>query len=119
MVETLLIALLVLVTGTLIVSIILLTRNSLSDFDKQQERMERSLKEEMTQNRGEASLNAKQLREEIVNSMTKISNLQKDQLDIFSTQLTTLTRTNEQKLDKMRETVEERLKILQEDNPVD
>ncbi|MCK5512056.1 MAG: DNA recombination protein RmuC [Thermodesulfovibrionia bacterium] len=116
MVETLLIALLVLVTGTLIVSIILLTRNSLSDFDKQQERMERSLKEEMTQNRGEASLNAKQLREEIVNSMTKISNLQKDQLDIFSTQLTTLTRTNEQKLDKMRETVEERLKILQEDN---
>ncbi|MCK5138849.1 MAG: DNA recombination protein RmuC [Thermodesulfovibrionia bacterium] len=116
MVETLLIALLVLVTGTLIVSIILLTRNSLSDFDKQQERMGRSLKEEMTQNRGEASLNAKQLREEIVNSMTKISNLQKDQLDIFSTQLTTLTRTNEQKLDKMRETVEERLKILQEDN---
>jgi DNA recombination protein RmuC len=48
--------------------------------------------------------------------MTTVANLQKDQLDTFSKQLTNLTQSNEQKLDKMRETVEDRLKSLQEDN---
>ncbi|GBE06513.1 MAG TPA: DNA recombination protein RmuC [Nitrospirae bacterium] len=116
MIETLLIALLVLVTGSLIVSIILLTRDRRFDLDERQDRMEKSLKEEMSRGRGEASLNSKQLREEIVNSMSRISNLQKDQLDIFSKQLSTLTQSNEQRMDRLRETVEARLKTLQEDN---
>lgn len=126
MVESLLIILTVLVIGVIVLLIVLLTRssntkllqieNQLTSFEKNQERTERALKEEIAQNREESANNSKQLREEIVNSMTKIANLQRDQLDIFSKQLTTLTQTNEQKMDKMRETVEERLKSLQEDN---
>jgi len=126
MVESLLIILTVLVIGVIVLLIVLLTRssntkllqieNQLTSFEKNQERTERALKEEIAQNREESANNSKQLREEIVNSMTKIANLQRDQLDIFSKQLTTLTQTNEQKMDKMRETVDERLKSLQEDN---
>ncbi|MDP3296226.1 MAG: DNA recombination protein RmuC [Thermodesulfovibrionia bacterium] len=137
MIEFLLIILTVLVVGAVILLIVLLIRSSntkllqfetqLASFEKNQEKTERTLKEEIAQNREEAGNSSKQLREEVSNSlksfndlllnqMTKIATMQKDQLDIFSKQLTTLTQTNEQKLDKMRETVEERLKLLQEDN---
>jgi DNA recombination protein RmuC len=116
MIESLLIVLTVLVVGAVILMVVLLIRSSNTNFEKTQERTERALKEEIAQNRAEAANNSKQLREEIVNSMTKIANLQKDQLDIFSKQLTTLTQTNEQRMDKMRETIEGRLKLLQEDN---
>lgn len=98
MVEFLLIALIVLVAGTLIVAIILLIRSSRSDFDKKQDRIEKVLKEEIVQSRGESSVNARQLREEIISSITK------------------LIQANDQRMDKMRETVEERLRFLQEDN---
>ncbi len=116
MIESLLIVSTVLVVGAVILMVVLLIRSSNTNFEKNQERTERALKEEIARNRAEAANNSKQLREEIVNSMTKIANLQKDQLDIFSKQLTTLTQTNEQRMDKMRETVEGRLKLLQEDN---
>ncbi len=126
MVESLLIVLIILVAGAIALLFVLLTRNpntkllqfetQLTSFEKNQERTERALKEEIAQNRKESANSSKQLREEIINSMTNIANLQKDQLDIFSKQLATLTQTNEQKMDKMRETVEERLKLLQEDN---
>jgi len=105
-----------LTSGALILLIVLLTRSSHTNFEKNQERTARALTEEIARNRGEAANNSKQLREEVVNSMTRIANLQKDQLDIFSKQLTTLTQTSEHKMDKMRETVEERLRLLQEDN---
>ncbi len=116
MVESLLIVLTVLVVGAVILMVVLLIRSSSTNFEKNQERTERALKGEIAQNREESAINSKQLREEVVNNMTKIANLQRDQLDIFSKQLTTLTQTNEQKMDKMRETVEGRLKLLQEDN---
>ncbi len=137
MVEPLLIILIVMVAGAIILSFVLLMRNpnaklsqletKLVSFEKIQERTEKALKEEMAQNREETSNNSKQLREEVgislksvgdslINQMTAIATLQKDQLETFSRQITTLTQTNEQKLDKMRETVEERLRLLQEDN---
>ncbi len=137
MVEPLLIILIVMVAGAIILSFVLLMRNpnaklsqletKLVSFEKIQERTEKALKEEMAQNREETSNNSKQLREEVgislksvgdslVNQMTAIATLQKDQLETFSRQITTLTQTNEQKLDRMRETVEERLRLLQEDN---
>lgn len=126
MVESLLIILTILAVGTIILLIVLLTRSQgskllqfetkLSSFEKNQEKIERTLKEEIAQNREESTNNSKQLREEIVNNMARIANLQRDQLDIFSKQLTTLTQSNEQKIEKMRETVEERLRLIQEDN---
>lgn len=51
-----------------------------------------------------------------VNAMGEMASQQKGLLDSFARQLTTLTQMNEQKLDKMRETVEQRLVALQEDN---
>ena len=95
--------------------------------EKNQERSERTVMEENIKNREEASNNARQLREEIGNSlklfndsllerMTQIAGLQKDQLSIFTNQLMKLTQTNEIKLDNMRDTVEQRLILLQNDN---
>jgi len=48
--------------------------------------------------------------------MTEIANLQRNQLDIFATQLNSLTKTNDQKLEQLRRTVEERLLLMQQDN---
>lgn len=126
MIESLLIVLTVLIAGVVILLIVLLARSpnnrllqfetQLTSLEKNQERTEKTLKDEIANNREETANDSKRLREEIVNSMTKISNLQENKFDIFSKQLTVLTQTNEQKLDKMRETVEGRLKSLQEDN---
>src|SRR3989337_1848641 len=105
MIEFLLIILTVLVVGAVILLIVLLIRSSntkllqfetqLASFEKNQEKTERTLKEEIAQNREEAGNSSKQLREEVSNSlksfndlllnqMTKIATMQKDQLDIFS-----------------------------------
>lgn len=88
----------------------------IASFERNQERTERALREEVALNREETSKSSRNLREEMVNSMTKISNVQQEQFDSFSKKLDTLTQSNEQKLDKMRETVEGRLKLLQDDN---
>ncbi|MBI4849642.1 MAG: DNA recombination protein RmuC [Nitrospirae bacterium] len=113
-----------LVSVAIVLLIVLLTRSfgpkllqieaQLSSFEKNQERTERALKDEIAKNRDETASNSKQLREEIVVSMTNIANLQKDQLDIFSNQLTALTASNEDKLGRMTQTVEEKLRLLQE-----
>ncbi|MBP1760003.1 MAG: hypothetical protein H6Q63_920, partial [Firmicutes bacterium] len=71
--------------------------------------------------------NARQVREELNQSvrsfndsvlarMAEIASLQRNQLDIFATQLGSLTKTNDLKLEQMRKTVEERLLLLQQDN---
>ena len=68
------------------------------------------------QNREEISSTLKLLQDSLLSRMTEICTLQKNQLDSFSNNLTTLTQTNETMLDKLRGTVEDRLKSLQEDN---
>jgi DNA recombination protein RmuC len=112
MLEYLLIVLSVFLLGLIVFLFVFLGRGSntkllnietqLASFEKNQERTERTIKNEIAQNREEVSINSKQLREEIVNSMTNIANLQKDQLDIFSKRITTLTQSNEQGMDKIR-----------------
>jgi len=67
-------------------------------------------------NRQEMSANLKSFNDSLLAAMSNIANLQKNQLDVFSGQLTSLTRMNEQKLEAMRATVEEKLKNLQDDN---
>lgn len=137
MAELLSLILLVLMGINIILFIIFLTRgsndkeynleNRFNSLDKNQEKTERMLREEIAKNREETNNNAKQFREEMSNSfkmvsdmllsrMTEIATLQKNQIDLFSGQLSTLTQLNEQKLDKMRETIEERLKYLQNEN---
>lgn len=137
MTEQLLIGLIILVGLVTILIIILLARSSQTPFiqfesklvsiEKNLERNERLVNGEISKNREESNSNARQVREELNQSlhsfnesilvrMAEIANLQRNQLDIFSIQLDSLTKTNEQKLELLRKTVEERLLILQKDN---
>lgn len=121
--------LIALVTLNIIITIVctLLLKGSITSIEKNQERLERSVKEEIANNRQEAGISARQGREEFsgalktftdtfLSRMTEIAILQKNQLDAFAQQLSVLTRMNEQKLDKVKETVEDRLKMIQSDN---
>lgn len=130
-------AITVLLIFNLIILLILLGRSSksrdyqvearLEAFEKNQDKTERALREEIAKSRVESAGNAKLSREEMSSSfrmvsdsllgrMAEIANLQRNQLEVFAAQLTNLTRSNEEKLDKMRQTVEEKLQALQENN---
>jgi DNA recombination protein RmuC len=94
--------------------------------EKLNERMERVVRDEISQNRGEAAAASRHSREELNNglktfgdalirNMGQIATLQKGQLDTFSGQLTAATQTNEQKMEAVRQTVEAKLtQIAQE-----
>jgi DNA recombination protein RmuC len=94
--------------------------SKLENLEREFQRMDASMKDEFRRNREEAATSSKQTREEISDSvlkrMTEIANLQKDQLTTFSNQLNQLTRSNEDKLDKMRETIETKIRHLQDEN---
>ena len=95
--------------------------------DRGVERCERSLRDEIAKNREEATLVARQGREETGNSlksfgdslqtsMTNIAGLLKTELDAFAGQLSILRETTEKKLDSMRETIEHRLQAVQQES---
>jgi DNA recombination protein RmuC len=94
--------------------------SKLENLEREFLRMDASMKDEFRRNREESATSSKQTREEISDSvlkrMTEIANLQKDQLTTFSNQLNQLTKSNEDKLDKMRETVETKIRHLQDEN---
>jgi DNA recombination protein RmuC len=126
--------LLLLVFGAGIIVVVLrllreLTRlNSLFKLlETQQDKGSQFVREEIAKNRDESARELRGLRGEltqnntafthsILSRITEISSLQKNQLDTFSQQLTSLTQINEQKLDKLREVVTSQLKIIQDDN---
>ena len=96
-------------------------------FEKNQEKVERTVKEEIAMNRDETTSSSRQGREEmskglkgfsdsVLLRMSEIASMQKNQLDTFSTQLSRLTESNEGKLAEMRKTIEEKIKLLQDDN---
>jgi len=130
-------ALLVLSVVALVLLIILTRRNplvlqaelkaSLVAIDQRLDDSERVLREELGRSRQESAFADRQAREEmraalghltdsILNRMTQIARLQKDQLDSFSRQLADLTRLNEGKLDALRLTMENRLQSMQASN---
>lgn len=131
MTEPLLYLLLLLVTVALL-SLLLQrsSRNSISvitgRFDlleKNQERTERLVRDEMARNREERKQDRQELNdsfrafnESVLRRMSENATVQKNQLDIFSFQLKTLTDHNIQKLDKINETVGSKLQNIQEDN---
>ncbi|TCT16796.1 DNA recombination protein RmuC [Natranaerovirga pectinivora] len=132
--ELILLSILILLT---LINLILvyknLTQNSQSNndqqtilyLDKELSRLENSFKNEFNRNRDEIHRNGLESRTELSNSlkgfqesvlqrMMEIANLQKGQLDTFSNQLTSLTRMNEEKLEKMSQIIEARLTNVQE-----
>ena len=130
-------ALLALSVAALVLLIILTRRNplvlqaelkaSFIAIDQRLDDSERVLREELGRSRQESAFADRQAREEmraalghltdsILNRMTQIARLQKDQLDSFSRQLADLTRLNEGKLDALRLTMENRLQSMQASN---
>lgn len=128
---------LILIVLVVVIQLILLRRKTTIDFmpiqsalqaiEKSQERIERTVRDEIARNREETGNSLRQTREElsnalkdfndsIVKSMGEMAKIQKEELTVFSGHLETLTKTNEQKLDTMRETIERRLAGIQEDN---
>ena len=99
----------------------------IDSLERQLERQERMLREELARNREEARQTARQGREEntsavssfgdsLLKRMSEIAGLQKNQLEIFAGQLKNLTVSSEGRMDRLREGVEERLRLIQEDN---
>jgi DNA recombination protein RmuC len=87
-----------------------------NQLEKGLERLERMFQAELARNREELAGNLRGFGDAVQKRMLEIASLQKGQLEGFTQQLGTLTASNEQRLDKLRETVELRLKWLQEDN---
>ena len=99
----------------------------IDSLEKSLERHERFLRDELARGREELLAGVRQSREEMTGSMTvlgdsilkrmsDIAGLQKNQLELFASQLKELTASNESRLDKLREGVDARLRLIQEDN---
>jgi DNA recombination protein RmuC len=97
--------------------------------ERQQERGERVLREEMSQNRMEASRSSQQVREDVasvvkgwgdttVNAIGQFGLQQSAQFEAFTQQLTKLADSNDSRMKELRTTVEDRLKEMQTDNAV-
>ena len=120
--------------STVLIFIILTRIPKLSRLEANMETLEKSLdtlrrdfQDDLARGREEGILSSRMVREEmsqsitrfnesVLNRMSEIASLERDQLDIFAKQMNNLTRTNEQKFDQLRKTVEERLLLIQQDN---
>jgi DNA recombination protein RmuC len=117
----------------LVILIILLRRRggdaapALAMLEKNQQRVEKAVREEIAANRKEASDSAQQARTEASRSlhefsttigrqMSVIARLQKEQLQSFAEQLSRLTESNEQRIEKLRLAVEQKLENIRADN---
>ncbi|MDO6354848.1 DNA recombination protein RmuC [Caloramator sp. CAR-1] len=96
-------------------------------FDNLQNKLEGTFRDEMSknreennklsfQNRQEISQNIKNMSDTINQQINSISNLQKDQLDLVLKQLLELLKTNSEGLERIRQSVENKLQQIQEDN---
>ena len=119
-----LIIILLLVAATLAVALVCYrnlkrissTEARFDQLEKGLERLERTFQAELGRSREELAGGLRQFGDGVQKRMVDIASLQKGQLEGFTQQLGNLTASNEQRMDKLRETVELRLKWLQEDN---
>ena len=95
--------------------------------EKLLERQERFLRDELARGRDETLSGIRHSREEmsggitllgdsLLKRMSDIAGLQKNQLELFAGRLKELTASNESRLDKLRDGVDARLRLIQEDN---
>ncbi|MGI6451900.1 MAG: DNA recombination protein RmuC [Syntrophomonadaceae bacterium] len=100
--------------------------NTNSRLDKLQERLEQTVREEVSRNREETSKAIREAREElnvamksfeqsVVVRIAEMTNFQKNQLELVANQIANLTKSNEQRLENVRTIVETRLKELTEE----
>jgi len=101
--------------------------NKLTGIEKNQDQLKDNLAGELSVMRNEANSNARHAREEangslvnyqntVIARMSDIAGLQKNEMEIFSRQVAHMTQTTENRMETIRQTVEEKLRFLQEDN---
>ncbi len=101
--------------------------NKLAGIEKNQDQLKANLAGELSVMRNEANSNARHAREEangslvnyqntVLARMSDIAGLQKNEMEIFSRQVAHMTQTTENRMETIRQTVEEKLRFLQEDN---
>ncbi len=104
-----------------------LEKNITDNFNSQVKLIEGNVENEFKRNREETAQNSKLVREEVGNSVKllgdqlsnrirDISDRQKDQLEIVESRLKNLTKTNEEKFDKLKDQVANQLNDLQNKN---
>ncbi len=100
--------------------------NNITLLEKNIERVERTVRDEVNKIRDDSLNLNKIMREEITKGLfdfmkevraqlSETANMQKNQFDLFTKQLSILVQTIEQRLDRINNTVENRLKLLQDD----
>jgi len=91
------------------------------------EKIDTVMRDEFCRSREEMQKNSREAREELNSSLrsqgetlakifSELSYSQRNQFDSFSNQITALTKNSEERIEKMRDAVEQRLKTLQEEN---
>ena len=93
-----------------------LQKNQLDTFSNQLTKLTQINEQKLEKVKDAVESNVKNLSDSMLTRMNEIVNLQKNQFDTFTKQIVTLTQMNEQKLNSVRDIVEERLKSLQNDN---
>jgi len=102
-------------------------QSRVESIERGQERTGREFREEAARSREEAGSQARSLREEVSSTfkgfndsvlaqLTQLIGLEQQQLESFSENLKTLTKSNEDKIGELRTTVEQRLERIQTDN---
>jgi DNA recombination protein RmuC len=94
---------------------LLAVENRFVGLEKGQDRIEQSIHEEVATNRNEFSASMKAFTDSILSRLFEIGNAQNNQLERFSGQIAELSKTNEGKLDKVRDTMNEGIRSLQGD----
>jgi len=100
--------------------------NNITFLEKNIEKVERTVREEVNKLRDDSLNLNKIMREELTkglfdfmkeirSQLSETANMQKNQFDLFTKQLGILVQTIEQRLDRINNTVENRLKLLQDD----
>ncbi|HOC17103.1 MAG TPA: DNA recombination protein RmuC [Vicinamibacterales bacterium] len=137
MIETLLVVAVVLLFILLALTVVLLLRRGPAELAAiasrveglaaDHERMERSVREEMTRGRSDAAAQARALREEVAGALDRLGESlrqgqsmmargQGEQLAAFAQQLTALGEGTERRLEALRGTVADQLRAIQDDN---
>jgi DNA recombination protein RmuC len=133
--ETLLIVLIAVALANLLLTVFLARRDTRNAaraveeavvaFDKSISRFETAMKDDFARSRDESGRNARELREEQLQAfksltdstlgrMKEMADLQKNQLDVFSQNLSGLMQTTVERLDRMTEAIEKRFAAIQE-----
>jgi len=88
----------------------------IQSLNDQRNHVQTLLSTELKQNREEGQSNSAKLQELVLNTLTNMSGMQSKQLEMVTNQLNTVMTANEKRIQELRESVEKRLSLLQQDN---